>query len=99
MNWHSIKGYFLILVSGAAIFAAILLMVMNGGAAKAEFSLYGDLRPVNLGLLMAFCALGGVLLLFFAMLLVSGIRSVKRGRDASRSKAPSDPGQDPSANS
>lgn len=81
MNWNLLKGYFLVAVSGLVIFAAIVLMILNGGLDVPRWSLYGARSyPVNLGLLMAFCALGGVILYMCMRLMIHGMGSVRKGR-------------------
>lgn len=85
MNWKILKGYILVFISGLAIFAGVVLMIMNGGVQQAaQLNLYGRLQPLNVGLLIAFSALGGIVMLVLLRILLSGIHSLRQGRDQAR---------------
>lgn len=90
MSVKRVKGTVLVVISGAVILAAGLLVILQWGN-PAEFSLYGknySIRfqedgktaagGVNTGLLMVFSAAGGVLVFWMAKVLIGGIGALRK---------------------
>jgi hypothetical protein len=100
MSVKRVKGTVLVVVSGAVILAAGLLIVLQWGN-PAEFSLYGKnysirvqedgktaTEGVNTGLLMLCSAAGGVLLLWMTKVLLRGIGALRKaGKEAETREA------------
>lgn len=92
MSVKRIKGIVLVVISGAVILAAGLLIVLQWGN-QAEFSLYGknySIRfqedgktatgGVNTGMLMLCSAAGGLLMFWMAKLLLRGVGALRKAR-------------------
>ena len=88
MNTSSVKGYVLVVFSGLAILAAVLLLVLQWGN-RSAFSLYGKnygQNPpdggVNTALLMLLSAAGGLVMAGLIWILFRGARAIRKGRRA-----------------
>jgi len=90
MKLSTLKGYVFVVVAGLVALAAAVLVVLQWGRIS-ELSLYGyEYRilviddklkgGVNTALLMLLSAVGGVLVLLVARVLISGVRAIRRGR-------------------
>jgi uncharacterized membrane protein len=88
MNFKIVQGYVLAGLSALVLLAAVLLMILNGGV-YGKFSLFGR-QPVdvNVGLLLLFSAIGGIVLMYTVRLLIFGIRSLAMGRREQAAKQP-----------
>jgi len=90
MNFASIKGYVLTIVSGAVLLAAVILVTLQWGQ-RASFSLYGkpyDIHVVegkvtggvNTSLLILLSGLGALVVVAMGWVLVHGIRVLLNSR-------------------
>lgn len=92
MSVKRVKGTVLVVISGAVILAAGVLVILQWGN-PAEFSLYGknySIRfqedgktatgGVNTGLLMVCSAAGGLLMFWMAKVLLGGIVALRKAR-------------------
>jgi len=91
MNVRILKGYVMTIVSGFFLLAGILLTILQFRN-YAEFSLYGkniSIRlkqdgsitgGVNTALLMILSAVGGLVGLILTRVMISGLRSLRKGR-------------------
>ncbi len=88
MNANLLKGYVFVLVSGVLILAGVVLVILQWGNA-ANFSLYGKNIPnANTGLIMLCSAVGGIMLLILAKMMLGGALALRRGRiEADKEKA------------
>jgi uncharacterized integral membrane protein len=82
MNFNTVKGYILIVLSSLVMVLAVLITILQGGL-RAEFSVFGwpEDRSINTGLLMLFSAVGGIIVYLCMNLLFSGIGSVRKGKE------------------
>jgi len=92
MSFKTVKGYLMVVFSGAILLAVALLVILQWGNAS-DFSLYGkNYSPilvdgkkqggVNTGFLMLMSAAGGVICLLLARMLIRGallLRSQRTG--------------------
>ena len=98
MSVKRVKGTVLVVISGAVILAAGLLVVLNLPH-PAQLNLYGpvytvDIDPdtkqrvgaVNTGLLMLCSAAGGVLVFWMAKVLLRGIGALRKARKESETR-------------
>lgn len=98
MSVKRVKGTVLVVVSGAVILAAGVLIVLQWGN-PAEFSLYGKnysirfqedgktaTEGVNTGLLMLCSAAGGVLVFWMTKVLLGGIGALRKASKESETR-------------
>ncbi len=93
MSFRTLKGYVVVLVTGAALFAAALLVVLQWRL-RAEFSLFGQpysirmvddgklMGGINTAALMLMSGVGGLVVAGLGWLMLRGIRSLRTGRRA-----------------
>lgn len=92
MRFETVKGYLMVLFSGAIILAASLLVILQWGNAS-EFSLYGKNYSiqlangagqggVNTAVLMILSAVGGVVALVLARTFIRGAAVLHKVRKA-----------------
>ena len=98
MKIRTLKGYIMVITSGFFLLAAVLLVILQFRN-YAEFSLYGkniSIRfqqdgaitgGVNTAVLMLLSAAGGVLGLILIRMMISGIRSLRKGRAQEQARA------------
>ncbi len=79
MNFNTVKGYVLVILSGLVLLAAVLLVVLQWGN-MAAFSVYGRNTQINTALLIVFSLIGGPILFFLIWVLYCGVRDLLRGR-------------------
>jgi uncharacterized integral membrane protein len=79
MNLNLLKGYVLVILSGAVILAAAILVTLQWGN-KTRFSLYGkNIDDANTLVVMVGSAVAGVVLLFMIKMMIRGMLALRRG--------------------
>lgn len=80
MNANVFKGYFLMVSSGLVLVAALVLLILQWGN-HTQLSLYGkNIEQASTLLLMVLSAIGGLVMLFLAKILLRGLVALKKGR-------------------
>ena len=88
MKIGSVKAYSMVVFSGLMILATVILVALQWGN-KTNVTMYGPSVEVNTALLMVCSGLGGVVFLLVTLLMIRGIRLLRRIRAAAKPAAAS----------